>query len=52
MDTHVSVPSRALASERRDAAATDERLNDYAFYYFLVSLLLAFVAVAWQLTMI
>lgn len=44
------MPPRALASERRDAAATDERLNDVAFYYFIVSLLLASMAVAWQMT--
>ena len=52
MDTHVSVPPLSLATERRNAVATDERLNDYAFYYFVASLLLAFVAMAWQLTVI
>lgn len=50
MDTHVSVPPRALATERRAAATSGERLNDLAFYYFVASLVLAFVAMAWQLT--
>lgn len=47
MDTHVSVPPRALATERRAAVATDERLDAFAFRYFVVSLILAAAGAGW-----
>jgi hypothetical protein len=49
MDTQISVPSRTLATERRDAVATDERLNHIAFWYFVGTLAVAFAAMGWTL---
>lgn len=47
METQISVPSRALARERSDAKASTERLDEFAFWYFTVSLGLSCLAAAW-----
>lgn len=49
METHVSVPPRALDRERRDVEASTDRIDEFAFWYFFVSLALALVAVGWVL---
>lgn len=49
MDTQLSAPSRVHTTERRDAVVTDERINTFAFQYFIVALLLSAVAAGWAI---
>lgn len=47
METQVSVPPRVRARERSDAEASAERLDELAFWYFIISLVLSCLAAAW-----